>query len=220
MHLEYKKIKKLGSNTYYLSKDKKFFIKEYKRKLETLRKEYINLQKMRNELSMEDFEFIEPVEFIEEKKRLITRYINAEPLINVLIPQIYFKFGQKLKEFHSRGYTHSHLEFTDILYHNGKFVLTDLTALNKYPPVYDIIGLNYSIKNYKLKRPWLWMKYNKCFKAFLKSYNFKVTSEYNVLFKEKAMRKVVKFLKQDSPLLKIKGFIFKILIKSGLILWL
>jgi len=220
MDSELKKIKKLGSYSYYLSKDNKFFVKECKGERELLEKEYLNLKKIWNKLNIEDFDSIEPIDFNAERERLISRYIDAEPIITTLQPEIYFKFGQKLNEFHKKGYSHGHLEFNDILYKNGKLYLTDLPRLNEEPALLDIVTLDLSIKIFKLKKPWLWKKYKKCLDAFFKGYQFLLSKEYINLFREKLMSRIIDHFNDKEIYSKLEGIILLFLLKTGLIRWI
>ena len=90
MKSKYKKIKKLGSSTYYISDDKKSFIKEHKGKSNLLKKEYKNLKKYWNKINIKNLQIIQPIKFLKEKNMLVTKYINAKSLIDILNSKIYF----------------------------------------------------------------------------------------------------------------------------------
>ena len=208
---KFKKVKKIGSSSYYVSYDKTLFMKRFKGSKKFVKKEYLNLKKNWNNLDIKNLQCIEPIAFSEEKGILITKYIDAEPLINLLIPKIYFKFGQKLKLFHKNGYSHGHFEFTDVLYNKRKFILTDLVFLNIVEPIFDLASLKMSIMVYKLKRPWLWRKYDICYKAFITGYGFNNIPEVNKTYK-KIVNQSIKFaLERKNLISKFKGYIMILL---------
>ncbi|MBN1376949.1 hypothetical protein JW949_01300 [Candidatus Woesearchaeota archaeon] len=212
MILKYKKIKKYGSSEYYLSEDKKFFIKTNSSK-----KEYQNLKKYWNKIKIKNLRFIEPVEFSEKEKILITKYENAPSLINISNPKIYYKFGKKLKEFHNSGFSHSHLQFNDVLYKKEEFILTDLGNLNEKDNIIDLVKLKLSLNLFRLKKPWLWKRYTVCFKSFIKGYNFKEKDKMNKEYEKWINNRIDNLLKKNSFLSKIKGYILKINKKMGLL---
>ncbi len=213
------KIEKLGSSTFYITENKEFFIKEniYR---EELKREYQNLKKIYNQLDIKNLNCIEPICLLEEKGRLITKYIDAEPIIKILNPKIYYKFGKKLKEFHKKGYTHSHMEFNNILYDKGEFFFTDLTSLNAYPPIFDLIALEITLKIFILKKPWMMKKYKKCYKSFLEGYNFKGSLIHHKLFKKEMMYRINFYLENKKIFYKLIGLILFIFYKSRIMKWM
>lgn len=220
MEFNYQKIKKLGSNTYYISQDGLYFIKESKKKVDKLEKEYLNLKFLSNNLNLEDIITVEPVDFIREKGMLITRYVDANPIIENLNPIIYHNFGKVLKNFHLKGYSHSHLEFNNVLFKFNKYILTDLPFLNKYPKIFDIICLEITIDMFKIKKPWNWVKYNKCFDAFKTGYGIRGSTICYKLYKKEINNRIDILFRSNSILSKIKGLIIKIFYKMKLIRWM
>jgi len=112
--------------------------------------------------------FIRPIEVSEEG--LVTEYVDAESLIENPSPHLYREFGETLREFHELGYVHSHLQFNDVLHNDSGFYLTDLPYLNEQDAVHDLAVPKIGLDSFRIKQPWRWRLYTRCFDAFLRGY--------------------------------------------------
>jgi len=211
------KVKKLGSSEYFISEDKQYFIKKSNENSEILENEFQNLKKLRERVNIKKLSFIEPISFNKERSMLISKYINAEPIINLIDPSLFFKFGNILKKLHNSGYSLGHLEFNDVLYDKGVFYITDVPYINENPVLVSIIKLLINIQIFKIKRPWLWVKYNNCSDAFLKGYQIELNFEEFKKYYQKGLNLKINLLINRSLRFKIIGLLLKILNKLGLI---
>lgn len=171
MHLDedsFKEVKKDGSSRYFLSTDEQYFKKRVEIDSKILLEEYANMERLHENLAVEGLEVVRSVEVSEQE--LITRYVDAETLLEALLPDAYEKFGELLREFHREGYTHSHLQFNDVLYDGNVFYLVDLGYLNKKEPIIDVVSLKVGLDVFKVKRPWKWREYERCFRRFIEGY--------------------------------------------------
>jgi len=205
-----------GSNSYYISKDKKYFIKVNKGKREWIIKEYSYLKKFWNKIGIENLQLIEPVYYSKKYEFLVTKYVNCKKLVDILNPKVYYEFGKKLKLFHRKGFSHSHLEIHDILYNNKTFFLADVPFFNEREQIHDLVSIKLTLNLYKLKRPWYVYKYGLCLKEFLKGYgsfNLKnLEEEYHI-----SIHKRIRLYNLRSKSYKFKAYIFKIIHKLGLL---
>ncbi|MFX1444100.1 MAG: hypothetical protein ACFFHV_11845 [Promethearchaeota archaeon] len=201
----------LGGNfSYRITKDKKYFIKTCKGGREWILKEYENLKNYWNKLNIEDLQLVEPIDYSEEKESLITRYVDGKSLKDILNPKLYYIFGKKLKKFHDKGFIHGHIDLTDILYTNGKFVLVDVPFFNERTTMHDLVTIKISLNMHILKKPWKFFKYRNCEKELLRGYNLENYSEYKRKYKE--------LMKSRTNLLLRKGFFLKGMILKMLLL--
>ena len=102
-----------GSNFYYITKDRKFFIKinnlkVTKGKQEWIIKEYNYLKEFWNKIGIDHFQLIEPVYYSKKNEFLVSKFVECKKLVDILNPEIYYEFGKKLKLFHQKGFSHSH----------------------------------------------------------------------------------------------------------------
>lgn len=191
--MKLKKINKLGSSRYYLSEDKKYFYKKSKKNI--VDKEYNNLKKLQN-VCISNLNFLKPIGI--KNDILVTEYVEARSLVDLIRPQIYYDFGRILKKFHKLGYAHSHLQINDVLYKNKVFILTDLVNLNEKEFIYDLAIFKLSIQFFKLKKPWNWWRYSSCFKSFLKGYGLKENNILDNKFYEIITLRINKFIKRPT----------------------
>lgn len=210
-----KQIKKLifgGHFSYYITKDKKYFIKICWDK-EWIQKEFMNLKKYWNQLKIPNLKLAEPVKYSLDKDYLITKFVNGKRLIQLSDPKMYYHFGKLLKEFHKKGFTHSHLEVNDILYLDGDFTLVDVPFFNEKTFIHDLATIGISLKSYRLKKPWNWYIYNRCYQEFLRGYHIENLSEfkkeYNTSFTNRMKYMMTTGLKNKIKTV-IMRFFFKI----------
>ncbi|MFX0186728.1 MAG: hypothetical protein ACFE8A_03230 [Candidatus Hodarchaeota archaeon] len=205
-----------GHFSYYISKDRKYFVKICKGDLEWVIKEYKNLKKYWNILGIKNLQLVEPVNYSEEKEYIITKFVKGKRLVELLDPRIHHRFGQLLKEFHNKGFTHSHIELTDIIYRNGNFTLVDVPFFNEKSSIHDLATIEICFKTFRLKQPWKWYKYSKCYKEFLNGYQLKDFSE---LKKEsdKSFNNRMNYMIKIGKRNKIKAYIMKFFHKIGLL---
>ena len=205
-----------GSYNYYITKDKKYFIKLCKGKEDFVSKEFSNLKKYWNKLGVDHFQLIEPVSFSKEKEYLITKFVKAKTLDQVLDPNIYYDFGKKLRIFHKNNFSHSHLEIQDVFYDNGNFILADVPFFNERKKIHDLDTVKLSINLYKLKRPWYWKKYKYCLTEFIRGYKF---VNQNELEKEyiKSIHKRIRLYINMGKINKLRGHLLKLAYKIKLI---
>ena len=205
-----------GSNSYYISKDKNYFIKVNKGKREWIIKEYLYLKKYWDKIGIENFQLIEPVYYSKKNEFLVTKFLNCKKLVDVLNPKVYYEFGKKLKLFHKKGFSHSHLEVHDVLYKNGKFFLADVPFFNEREQIHDLVSIKLSLNIYKLKRPWHWYKYKLCSEEFFRAYEL-----YNLIELEKeydiSIKKRIRLYIRKGKSFKFKAYILKLIYKSGLL---
>lgn len=166
--IEFSRTKKIGSSTFYMCENNRYFRKEKQGEEDLLKKEYENLLEVHGSTGIEGMRFIEPVEF--SQGGLVSKYVDAESLIEKPLPHLYKAFGRVLREFHNSGYTHSHLQFNDVLYDGSEFYLTDLPYLNERDAIQDIVIPKIGLDSFKIKQPWRWKLYSRCFTEFLEGY--------------------------------------------------
>jgi len=167
-----------GSNFYYITKNKKYFIKVCIGREEWLTKEFLTLKKYWNNLGIKNFQLIEPVKFSKSKEFIVTKFVNGKKLANILDPKIHYEFGKKLKTFHKRGYAHSHLELQDVIFENGRFYLSDVPFFGDWSQLHDLVTIKMSFNMYELKKPWNWYKYKICCREFFRGYEIDDISDF------------------------------------------
>jgi len=205
-----------GINFYYITTNRKYFIKICKGKEEWMAKEYSNLKKYWNKLDVENFQLIEPIKYSKKNEFLATRFIDGKKLANLLEPKIFNEFGKKLKKFHEKGFAHSHLELQDVLYENGKFYLSDVPFFGDWSQLHDLVTIKMSFNMHRLKSPWNWHKYNICCKEFFRGYKledslgFKRDYDYSLNVR-------MNILLMNGVFNKIKRYIMKLIKKFGLL---
>lgn len=200
--------------------NQKYFVKICKGDLEWIEKEYNNLVKYWNKLNIKNLQLAEPVKYSVEKEYLITKFIQGKRLADLLDPRIHYRFGQLLKEFHEKGFTHSHIELTDIIYsHDGQFTLVDVPFFNEKTPIHDVATIGIIFKIFRLKEPWKWYKYYKCFKAFLSGYQLDQLEDFTDYKKEykKSFNKRMDYFIRKGKKDKIKAYIMKFFYKLRLL---
>ncbi len=133
-----------GYYNYYISNNKNFFIKVCKGEEDLIKKEFTNLKKYWKHLGIKGFNLIEPISYSIEKSFIVTRYVDGKTLDKILLPKVYYFFGKKLREFHTKGFSHGHLEYNDVLVKNNQFYLVDLPFLNEKVPLNDLASLKIS----------------------------------------------------------------------------
>lgn len=212
---EFEEVKRLGSSKYLVSKDRELFVKISDNK-EALKEEYEALKKMNKKDPVEGLDFVEPIKV--EDNKLITKYIEGtENLIETLDPDLFRKFGERLKEFHEAGYTLGGSQINDVLYKNQKFTITDLGKnLGKKTPEYDIATFKESLEVKKIKKPWKSFLYNNCFKSFLKGYGEMEKKKFEKVYHKKFNRLMNNF-NERGKIGKIKAIIMKFLRIIGFI---
>lgn len=219
MESRLKPIKKIffgGSNSYYVDKHRNYFIKINKGKREWILKEYQYLKKYWDKIGIENLQLIEPVYYSEKNEYLVSKYINCKKLVEILNPELYNDFGKKIKLFHKKGFSHSHLEVHDVLYSNGKFYLADVPFFNERDQIHDLVSMKLSLNMYKLKKPWNWYKYKICSKEFFKAYKLFNSEE---LHKEYiiSIKKRIRLYLRRGQLYKFKAYMLKLIYKIGLL---
>jgi len=167
--LVFHEVKKLGSSKYFVSCDEKYFLKRCKDK-KRVEHEFRTLKKYWKFPEILNFRAIRPILYDSICGWLMSEYIEADTLIDQPEKINYQLFGIKLRLFHDLGYTHGHLQFNDVIYNNGEFILTDFEEFNKWAYKWDLALLKLSIKVFQLKRPWLWKKYAECWDMFCYGY--------------------------------------------------
>lgn len=204
-----------GHFHYYITED--YFMKICWDR-EWLQKEFDNLQKYWNKLNIEGLQLAEPVKYSLDKNYIVTKFVKGKRLAELLDPRIHYRFGRLLKEFHNKGFTHSHIELTDIIYHNGEFTLVDVPFFNEKSSIHDLATIGICFKIFRIKQPWKWYKYNKCYKGFLSGYGYQLEDlsrlkrEYEKSFKNRMDYFIRKGKKN-----KIKAYIMNFFYKIGLI---
>lgn len=194
----FKRIDKIGSAAFFVSENGEYFKKKIHDNPEILFEEYKNLKKLHGKDIVKNLKFIEPIEVTE--KYLVTRYVDASSLLEDLRPRIYNEFGERLKKFHQKGYTHSHLQFNDVLYDGMDFYLTDLRSLNKREPIKDLVVPKVGLTSFKIKKPWRWRSYDKCFEEFLNGYGDKdINCEDFIQSYNESFNKRVNNVKYSNP---------------------
>lgn len=204
-----------GHFSYYITKDKKYFIKLCKEEKEWITKEFFNLKKYWNKLGVKNLQLAEPIKYSLEKDYIVTRFIEGKRLVELLDPRIHFLFGKILKNLHKNGLSHSHIELTDILYKNGSFTLVDVPFFNELPPVHDLVTIKMCVNVFRLKQPLKWYKYNKCFKEFIRGYQLENRLDYEKDYKQ-AMDSRIRYMFKMGKKNKVKGYILKFLYKIRL----
>ena len=205
-----------GTNSYYINKDRNYFIKVNKGKREWIVKEYFYLKKFWNKIGINNFQLIEPIYYSEKNEFLVTKFVDCKKLVDVLSPKVYFEFGKKLKLFHEKGFTHSHLEVHDILYNHGTFLLADVPFFNEREKIHDLVSIKLSLNMYKLKRPWYWYKYKICSGEFFKAYEVFNSEELEKEY-EISIKKRIRLYLRRGKFDKIKAYILKLIYKSKLL---
>ena len=219
MESRLKPIKKIffgGSNSYYIDKDRNYFIKVNKGKREWIVKEYQYLKKYWDKIGIENLQLIEPIYFSEKNEYLVSKFINCKKLVDILRPNVYYDFGKKLRLFHNKGFSHSHLEVHDVLYYNGKFYLADVPFFNEREQIHDLVSMKLSLNMYKLKRPWNWYKYKICSKEFFKAYQLFNSEDLNKEYIISIKKRIRLYLRRGQ-LYKFKAYLLKLIYKSGLL---
>lgn len=207
-----------GSNSYYVSKDKKYFVKVCKGKRDWITKEYFYLKKFWNKIDVENLQLIEPVYFSEKNEYLVSKFVkNCTKLADILKPKIYYEFGKKLEKFHRKGFSHSHLEIHDVLYDKKKYYLADVPFFNEREQVHDIVSIKLSLNLYKLKRIWNWYKYTLCSNEFLRGYKLdenlkELEKEYDI-----SVKKRIRLYLKEGKLYKLKAYFMNLFYKIGLL---
>ncbi len=219
MESRLKPIKKIffgGSNSYYIDKDRNYFIKVNKGKREWIIKEYQYLKKYWDKIGIENLQLIEPLYYSEKNEYIVSKYVNCKKLVDILKPNVYYDFGKKLKLFHNKGFSHSHLEVHDVLYSHGKFYLADVPFFNEREQIHDLVSMKLSLNMYKLKRPWNWYKYKICSKEFFKAYELfnseELEREYVI-----SIKKRIRLYLRGELMYKIKAYLLKLIYKSKLL---
>ena len=205
-----------GHFSYYITRDQEYFIKICKGDLEWIVKEYNNLKKYWNKLGIKNLQLVEPVKYSEENEYLITKYVKGKRLAELLDPRVHYRCGQLIREFHKKGFTHSHIELTDIIYHNGNFTIVDVPFFNEKTPIHDIATIGICFKIFRLKQPWNWYKYNKCYKEFLNGYNLKEILEYKKEYQKSFTNRMNYFIRTGKKN-KIKAYCMKFFYKIRLL---
>lgn len=205
-----------GSNSYYITKDKKYFIKVNKGKQEWIIKEYLYLKKFWNQINIKNLHLIEPVYYSKKNEFLVTRFLDCKKLVDVLDPKVYYEFGKKINLFHKKGFSHSHLEVHDVLYNNKKFFLADVPFFNEREQIHDLVSIKLSLNMYKLKKPWYWYKYKRCSEEFFRGYKSFNYEELEKEYKISIKKRIRLYMRQDK-LYKFKAFILKLIYKVGLL---
>ena len=204
-----------GHFSYYITRDQEYFIKICWDK-EWIEKEFFNLKKYWNKLNITNLHLAEPIKYSLEKDYLITRFVKGKRLIELLDPNIHRRFGQLLRKFHNKGFSHSHIELTDVIYKDGRFTLVDVPFFNEKTPIHDIATIGICFKTYRLKQPWNWYKYNKCYKEFLRGYKLEKLSEYRNEYQKSFNNRMDYFIRTGKKN-KIKAYIMKFFYKISLL---
>ena len=219
MESRLKPIKKIffgGSNSYDIDKDRNYYIKVNKGKREWIVKEYQYLKKYWDKIGIENLQLIEPIYFSEKNEYLVSKFINCKKLVDILRPNVYYDFGKKLRLFHNKGFSHSHLEVHDVLYYEGKFYLADVPFFNEREQIHDLVSMKLSLNMYKLKRPWNWYKYKICSKEFFKAYQLFNSEDLNKEYIISIEKRIRLYLRRGQ-LYKFKAYLLKLIYKSGLL---
>ena len=205
-----------GHFSYYITRDQEYFIKICYDK-EWVEKEYSNLKKYWNKLNINHLNLAEPIKYSLEKDYLITRFVKGKRLVELLDPNIHRLFGQLLRKFHNKGFTHSHIELTDIIYRDGQFTLVDVPFFNEKSSIHDLATIGICFKTYRLKEPWNWYKWGKCFKGFLSGYKLEDFTDYKKEYKKSFNNRMDYFIRKGGKKDKIKAYIMKFFYKIGLL---
>jgi len=214
-NIVFSETKKIGSSTFYISNDRKYFKKRTKDTPELLRKEYQNLKKVHEDVEMENMTFVQPIEVSDAG--LITKYIDAESLIEMPLPHLYNEFGETLREFHDLGYVHSHLQFNDVLYDGHGFYLTDLPHLNEGEAIQDLVVPKIGLDSFKIKRPWNRGLYTRCFRKFLRGYGRVERSDFKKAYDEALSDRVKNLVGAGTDRKQTaKGYVLKIARRTNL----
>ncbi|MFD1641501.1 hypothetical protein [Halohasta litorea] len=166
--LDFERIDKVGTAQFFISEDDQYFKKRVAGETEILTKEFKNLQRANDIPTIDGLEFIRPVDVSDQY--LITEYVDAESLLDFLSPEAYEQFGSRLRKLHQHGHTHSELQFNDVLYDGETFYLTDLGYLDEREPIHDLVSPKVGIEVFKIKQPWRWRLFDRCFDRFLEGY--------------------------------------------------
>jgi len=211
-----KKIFLGGSNSYYITKDKKYFIKVNKGRREWIKKEYFYLKNYWNKIDIENLQLIEPIYYSEKNEFLVTKFLDCKKLVDVLDPKVYYDFGKKINLLHKKGFSHSHLEVHDVLYKNETFYLADVPFFNEREQIHDLVSIKLSINMYKLKRPWHWFIYKLCSEEFFRGYKklnlIELEKEYKI-----SIKKRIRLYRRQGQLYKFKAYLLKLIYKVGLL---
>ncbi|MHA1251195.1 MAG: hypothetical protein ACTSRP_14490 [Candidatus Helarchaeota archaeon] len=205
-----------GYFAYYYDKEKKYFIKVCKRRGDLIEKEFYNLKKYWNKLNVNNLNLIKPIKYSKKLEFLVTELIEGKRLVDILNPKIYYNFGKKLKEFHAKGFSHSHLELQDVIYDDKSniYYICDVPFFNKLPAIYDLIKIKISFNMFRYKKFWNFYRYNVCFNAFLKGYGLDNTKFFENEYR-KSLEERIRFLLKGEKFDKIKGLLMKIMDKMG-----
>lgn len=205
-----------GTNSYYITADKKLFIKVCKGREEWITKEFNYLKKYWNKLEVDNFQLIEPIYCSKKNQFIVSRYINGKKLVDILDPKVYYKFGQKLKLFHKKGFSHSHLEVHDVIYKNGTYFFADVPFFNEREQIHDLVSMKLTLNLYKLKRPWYSYRYGLCSKEFFSGYGIlnkkELEKEYVI-----SIKKRIRLYKRRGIIFKFRAYIFNLIHKIGLL---
>ncbi len=210
-----------GSNFYYITKDKKYFIKinnikVTKGKKDWIINEYNNLKKYWNKLGIDHFQLIEPVYYSNKNEFIVSKFVECKKLVDILNHKIYYEFGKKIKLFHEKGFSHSHLEVHDVLYKDGTYYLADVPFFNEGKSINDLVTFKLSLNLYKLKRPYYWYLYKLCFNEFMRGYKSLNLKELDKEY-DNSIRKRIHLYMKLGIFYKIKAIILIFIYKISLL---
>lgn len=174
-HPDFEKIDKVGTAQFFISEDNQYFKKRVAGDSEILIQEFENLQRANSIPPIDGLEFITPIDVSDQY--LITEYVDADSLLDTLSPDAYERFGSRLRELHLCGHTHSELQFNDVLYDGTTLYLTDLGYLDERDPIHDLVSPKVGIEVFKIKQPWRWRLFDRCFDRFLQGYGYENFSQ-------------------------------------------
>jgi tRNA A-37 threonylcarbamoyl transferase component Bud32 len=219
MHTSLKKIKRSlfgGTNYYYITADKNYFIKVCKDREDWISSEFEYLKNYWNKLDIENLQLIEPIYCSKKHLFIVSRYVKGKKLVDILDPKVYFKFGQTLKLFHNKGFSHSHLEVHDVLYNDGIYYMADVPFFNERDQIHDLVSMKLTLNLYRLKRPCQSYIYKQCLKEFFRGYGplngERLEEEYLI-----SIKKRYRLYMRRSIFYRIRAILFKFIYKIGLI---
>lgn len=209
------KVNRYGSSVYFISSDGKYFVKEDKNRKELMETEYRNTLMLNENVQIQDLSFLEPICFSADEGTIVTKYVNAPVMIEVLEPELYFKFGRALKDLHEKGYSHSHLEFDDIIVSGEGFIMTDLGYVNVSEPIRDLVSLRLSIGLNKVRRPWQFFLCKTCYASFLKGYGTEYLNDVYSGYRVFAEKYIKRHMENKRLSARLKGLVLNILYRLG-----